>query len=83
MGTKQVEISQNSLFLPRFRLFFLNKHSPHCCKNLIFRVLSLFFFASILIAFMKEGIFGGLYSIFSVDVTVNSSTFPTLGLEVM
>lgn len=81
MGTKQVEISQNSLFLPRFRHFFL-KNSPHCCKNLIFRVLSLFF-ASILIAFMKEGIFGGLYSIFSADVTVNSSTFPTLGLEIL
>lgn len=32
---------------------------------------------------MKEGIFGGLYSIFPANVTVNSSTFPTLGIEVL
>ena len=37
----------------------------------------------IFIAFMKEGIFGGLYSIFPANVTVNSSTFPTLGIEVL
>ena len=32
---------------------------------------------------MKEEIFGGLYSIFPANVTINSSTFPTLGLEVL
>ena len=32
---------------------------------------------------MKEEIFGGLYSIFPDNVTINSSTFPTLGLEVL
>ena len=64
MGTGQLKTPQSSLLLPIFICFSLVKCSSGCYKPLIPKILKkliLTIFASVLVAFMGEQIFQGLY----------------------
>lgn len=64
MGTGQLKAPQSSLLLPVFIRFSLVKCSSGCYKPLIPKILKkliLTIFATVLIAFMGEQIFQGLY----------------------
>lgn len=77
MGTGQLKTPQSSLLLPIFICFSLVKCSSDCYKPLIPKILKkliLTIFASVLIAFMEERIFGGLYSTVPIQTTQNTGS---------
>lgn len=65
MEIEQFEMSQNSLFLPSFSWFLLNKHSSDFCKSLDdfhnSDKIDFNHFASVVIALMERQIFRGSY----------------------
>ena len=73
----QTKASQNATkltVLPEIQLFFLNKHSLGCCNLLVnfhsFKNIDFDNFSSVLIASVKERIFGGPYFGVLADVVV-------------